>query len=87
MNRNLNKIFFSKMNWLNFNIGCFVIQKNRVETFFVILAFSSLQVAYLKSKNGHKLNKKLRKYDLTLQEFEDDLKSGDLKIMQVNAFL
>lgn len=57
------------------------------KTLFVILAFSSLQVAYWNSKKGHKFHKRLRKYDLTLQDFEDDLKSGDQKIMLVNVFL
>ncbi|VDI11926.1 Hypothetical predicted protein [Mytilus galloprovincialis] len=41
----------------------------------------TFRVAYWNSKKGHKFHKRLRKYDLTLQEFQDDLKSGDLKIM------
>ncbi|XP_071121071.1 uncharacterized protein [Mytilus edulis] len=39
------------------------------------------QVAYWNSKKGHKFHKRLRKYELSLQEFKDDMKSGDLKII------
>ncbi|CAG2230398.1 ECM29 [Mytilus edulis] len=44
-------------------------------------ATMTFRVAYWNSKKGHKFHKRLRKYELSLQEFKDDMKSGDLKIM------